>query len=42
MLKALIYFSFILRITHALTTVEVNVDSGIGYHLVGLPDNAIK
>ncbi|MBP1839678.1 YifB family Mg chelatase-like AAA ATPase [Formosa algae] len=22
--------------------VEVNVDSGIGYHLVGLPDNAIK
>jgi magnesium chelatase family protein len=23
-------------------TVEVNVDSGIGYHLVGLPDNAVK
>ena len=23
-------------------TVEVNVDTGIGYHLVGLPDNAIK
>ncbi len=23
-------------------TVEVNVDRGIGYHLVGLPDNAIK
>ena len=23
-------------------TVEVNVDSGVGYHLVGLPDNAIK
>ncbi|SFJ30026.1 YifB family Mg chelatase-like AAA ATPase [Olleya namhaensis] len=23
-------------------TVEVNIDSGIGYHLVGLPDNAIK
>lgn len=23
-------------------TVEVNTDSGIGYHLVGLPDNAIK
>ncbi|OUR91122.1 magnesium chelatase [Flavobacteriales bacterium 34_180_T64] len=22
--------------------VEVNIDSGIGYHLVGLPDNAIK
>ena len=23
-------------------TVEVNIDRGIGYHLVGLPDNAIK
>ncbi len=23
-------------------TVEVNVDSGVGYYLVGLPDNAIK
>ncbi len=23
-------------------TVEVNVDRGVGYHLVGLPDNAIK
>ncbi|WP_149275684.1 YifB family Mg chelatase-like AAA ATPase [Pareuzebyella sediminis] len=23
-------------------TVEVNVDTGVGYHLVGLPDNAIK
>ncbi len=23
-------------------TVEVNMDKGIGYHLVGLPDNAIK
>ena len=23
-------------------TIEVNVDNGIGYHLVGLPDNAIK
>ena len=22
--------------------VEVNIDKGIGYHLVGLPDNAIK
>jgi hypothetical protein len=21
-------------------TVEVNIDKGIGYHLVGLPDNA--
>ena len=23
-------------------TIEVNVDHGVGYHLVGLPDNAIK
>lgn len=23
-------------------TVEVNVDKGVGYHLVGLPDNAVK
>ncbi|MFP2994968.1 YifB family Mg chelatase-like AAA ATPase [Spongiivirga sp. MCCC 1A20706] len=23
-------------------TVEVNIDTGIGYHLVGLPDNAVK
>ena len=23
-------------------TVEVNIDQGVGYHLVGLPDNAIK
>jgi magnesium chelatase family protein len=23
-------------------TVEVNIDKGIGYHLVGLPDNAIS
>jgi magnesium chelatase family protein len=26
----------------ATTTVEVNIDKGIGYHLVGLPDNAIR
>ncbi len=23
-------------------TIEVNVDKGVGYHLVGLPDNAVK
>jgi len=22
--------------------VEVNIDKGIGYHLVGLPDNAVR
>ena len=25
-----------------LITIEVNIDKDIGYHLVGLPDNAIK
>lgn len=25
-----------------ITSVEVNIDRGVGYHLVGLPDNAIK
>lgn len=23
-------------------TIEVNIDKGIGYHLVGLPDNAVR
>ena len=23
-------------------TIEVHIDVGIGYHLVGLPDNAVK
>ena len=23
-------------------TIEVHIDAGIGYHLVGLPDNAVK
>ncbi|HLV46232.1 MAG TPA: YifB family Mg chelatase-like AAA ATPase [Flavobacterium sp.] len=28
---------------HATTiTIEVNIDKGVGYHLVGLPDNAVK
>ena len=27
---------------HHLITIGVNIDKGIGYHLVGLPDNAIK
>ena len=26
----------------SLITIEVNVDKGIGYHLVGLPDNAVR
>ena len=23
-------------------TIEVHIDAGVGYHLVGLPDNAVK
>ena len=37
-----IYGSAVLGIEAITVAVEVNVDKGIGYHLVGLPDNAIK
>ena len=37
-----IYGSAIHGIESKLITVEVNIDSGVGYHLVGLPDSAIK
>ncbi|WP_370900796.1 YifB family Mg chelatase-like AAA ATPase [Chryseobacterium gossypii] len=37
-----IYGSAIHGVAAQTITIEVNVDSGIGYHLVGLPDNAIK
>ncbi len=37
-----IYGSSVFGIEATIITVEVNVDRGIGYHLVGLPDNAIK
>ena len=37
-----IYGSAVFGVDATTITVEVNVDSGIGYHLVGLPDNAIK
>ncbi|KAB1069183.1 YifB family Mg chelatase-like AAA ATPase [Tamlana haliotis] len=37
-----IYASAVFGVEASTITVEVNVDSGIGYHLVGLPDNAIK
>ena len=37
-----IYGSAVFGVEATTITVEVNVDSGIGYHLVGLPDNAIK
>jgi len=37
-----IFASAVFGVEASIITVEVNVDSGIGYHLVGLPDNAIK
>ena len=37
-----VYGSAVFGVEATNITVEVNVDSGIGYHLVGLPDNAIK
>ena len=37
-----IYGSAVFGVEATTITVEVNITSGIGYHLVGLPDNAIK
>ncbi|MAP80891.1 MAG: magnesium chelatase [Aequorivita sp.] len=37
-----VYGSAVFGVDATTITVEVNVDSGIGYHLVGLPDNAIR
>ncbi|NNE03120.1 MAG: YifB family Mg chelatase-like AAA ATPase [Eudoraea sp.] len=37
-----VYGSAIFGVEATTITVEVNIDRGIGYHLVGLPDNAIK
>ena len=37
-----IYGSAIFGIEATIITIEVNVDKGIGYHLVGLPDNAVR
>lgn len=37
-----VYGSAVFGIDAFTITVEVNVDNGIGYHLVGLPDNAVK
>ncbi len=37
-----VYGSAIHGVDAITVTVEVNVENGIGYHLVGLPDNAIK
>ena len=37
-----VYGSAVFGVEATTITVEVNVAGGIGYHLVGLPDNAIK
>jgi magnesium chelatase family protein len=37
-----IFGSAVFGVEATTITVEVNIDQGIGYHLVGLPDNAIK
>ncbi|WP_298486138.1 YifB family Mg chelatase-like AAA ATPase [uncultured Maribacter sp.] len=37
-----VYGSSVFGVEATTIVVEVNVDKGIGYHLVGLPDNAIK
>ncbi|MCE2612283.1 YifB family Mg chelatase-like AAA ATPase [Flavobacteriaceae bacterium D16] len=37
-----VYGSAVLGVEARTIAVEVNVDIGVGYHLVGLPDNAIK
>lgn len=37
-----VYGGAVLGVEATTITVEVNTDLGVGYHLVGLPDNAIK
>ena len=37
-----LFSSAVFGVDAQLITLEVNIDKGIGYHLVGLPDNAIK
>lgn len=37
-----IYGAAIFGVSAQIITIEVNIDQGVGYHLVGLPDNAIK
>lgn len=37
-----VYGSAVFGIEATTITVEVNIDNGIGYHLVGLPDNAVR
>ena len=37
-----VFGSAVFGVEATTVTVEVNIDKGVGYHLVGLPDNAIK
>ena len=37
-----VYGSAVFGVAAQLITMEVNIDQGIGYHLVGLPDNAVR
>lgn len=37
-----VYGSAVFGVEATTIIIEVNIDTGIGYHLVGLPDNAIK
>src|SRR5690554_1860 len=37
-----VYGSAVFGVEATTITVEVNVDKGVGYHLMGLPDNAIR
>src|SRR6056300_1672353 len=37
-----VYGSSVFGVEASLITIEVNIGKGIGYHLVGLPDNAVK
>lgn len=37
-----IFASAVFSIDAVPITIEVHIDAGIGYHLVGLPDNAVK
>jgi len=37
-----VFGSAVFGIDATTITIEVNIDKGIGYHLVGLPDNAVK
>ena len=37
-----VYGSAVFGVEATTITIEVNIDKGVGYHLVGLPDIAIK